>query len=120
MAPPLSDRPGHDLSGGGVSWHPWGAEPEDGVREETGEVVMAGSGFWRYLHRRSWPSDSRVSGQAEVPPQSSCGIGKRRTNPYGVWDLLRRGHVLGPALTFPGLAAFDSGDAKRRGRRQGV
>ena len=43
-------------------------------------------------------------------------IRTRGITPYGVMDLLRRGRLLGPALSCPGLAAFDSGDPKRCGR----
>ena len=90
-------------------------------REETGEVVVAGSGScWRYLHRRSRPPDSRLSNRPKVPVQSSRAIRVRGSTPYGVMDLLRRGRLLGPALSRPGLAAFDSGDPERCGRSEGL
>jgi hypothetical protein len=89
--------------------------------EETGEVVVAGSGsWWWYLHRRGRPPDPGLSNRSKVPLQSSRSIRTRRITPYGVVDLLRRGRLLGSARSHPGLAAFDSGDPKRCGWSQGL
>lgn len=55
----------------------------------------------------------------KVPVQFAVS-GPEGSNPYGVMDLFRRGHLLGPALSCPGLAAFDSGDPKRCRRSEGL
>src|ERR1700728_2396570 len=81
---------------------------------------MAGSGFWGYVHRRSRPPDSRLSSQPEVPFQPSRALWNRRVTPHGVLDLLRRGDILGPTLSCPGLAAFDSSNPRRCGRSEGL
>lgn len=81
---------------------------------------MAGSRFWGYLHSRSEPSDSRLSSQPKVPIQPSRAVWTRWVTPYGVMDLFRRGHLLGPTLCCPGLAAFDPNNPKRCGRSEGL
>ena len=49
----LQNLPGPVILGLGRTLTVRGCRTGRRAREEAGEVVMAGSGFWRYLHRRS-------------------------------------------------------------------
>ena len=81
---------------------------------------MAGSGYGRYSASPKLTIRFAAFQSNQVPIEPSCVIRTRRITPDGAMDLLRRRHILGPTLSCPGLAAFDSGNPKRCGRSAGL
>lgn len=90
------------------------------TREETGEFLMAVTGFSSHLQREVNHPIRRYHVKLRYSSNPLALSGPEGIISHGVMDLVPRKHILDLTLSCPGLAASDSGNTKRCGLGEGT